>query len=215
MPTLVIGNKNYSSWSLRPWLALKAAGVDFDEQVIPLNQPDTKEHLDKVSPAGLVPVLIDGELTVWDSLAIIEWAAEQGETPIWPEDPQARAIARSVSAEMHAGFYPLRKHCPMNIRRRNPPKERDPAVMADVARIEQLWSDCRARYGKGGPFLFGAFSAADCMYAPVATRIRTYSLPVSKESAAYIDAIYDHPDFRQWAEDGAAEPWTNPNSDID
>ena len=216
MTTLVIGYKNYSSWSLRPWLALKAAGIAFEEKLIVLNQPDTKAKLLEVSPAGLVPVLIDDDgLTIWDSLAIIEWAAENAKTPLWPEDPKARAIARSVSAEMHSGFYQLRKHCPMNIRRINPPRERDEAVMKDVQRIDGIWNDCRNRFGANGPFLFGAFSGADCMYAPVVTRIRSFSLPVSDVSKAYMDAVLNHPAFLEWEAASKAEPWTNPNSEVD
>ncbi|MCC0017023.1 MAG: glutathione S-transferase family protein [Rhodobiaceae bacterium] len=216
MTTLVIGNKNYSSWSLRPWLALKAGGIAFDEKLIVLNQPDSKAKLLDASPAGLVPVLVtDGGLTVWDSLAIIEWAAEQAKVPLWPTDENARAIARSVSAEMHSGFFPLRKHCPMNIRRINAARERDEAVMKDAQRIDEIWSDCRKRFGAGGPYLFGAFSGADCMYAPVVTRLRTYSLPVSDASKAYMDAVLNHPAFLEWEAAGKAEPWTNPNSEVD
>ncbi|MCB1479704.1 MAG: glutathione S-transferase family protein [Tepidamorphaceae bacterium] len=216
MTTLVIGYKNYSSWSLRPWLALKAAGIAFEEKLIVLNQPDTKAKLLEVSPAGLVPVLIDDDgLTIWDSLAIIEWAAENAKTPLWPEDPKARAIARSVSAEMHSGFYQLRKHCPMNIRRINPPRERDEAVMKDVQRIDGIWNDCRNRFGANGPFLFGAFSGADCMYAPVVTRVRSFSLPVSDVSKAYMDAVLNHPAFLEWEAASKVEPWTNPNSEVD
>ena len=215
MTTLVIGNKNYSSWSLRPWLALKAAGISFEEKLIVLNQPDSKAKLLEASPAGLVPVLVDDGLTIWDSLAIIEWAAERAKTPLWPQDASARAIARSVSAEMHSGFYHLRKNCPMNIRRINPARERDEAVMADVKRIDEIWSDCRKRFGAGGPFLFGALSGADCMYAPVVTRIRSFSLPVSDVSKAYMDAVLNHPAFLEWEAASKAEPWTNPNSEVD
>lgn len=216
MTTLVIGNKNYSSWSLRPWLALKAGGIPFAEKLIVLNQPDTKAKLLEASPAGLVPVLIDDSgLTIWDSLAIIEWAAERAKTPLWPEDPKARAVARSVSAEMHSGFYPLRKHCPMNIRRINPARERDEAVMADVRRLDEMWNDCRDRFGSSGDFLFGAFSGADCMYAPVVTRLRSYSLAVSPKSQAYMDAVLNHPAFLEWEAESRDEPWTNPNSEVD
>lgn len=216
MTTLVIGNRNYSSWSLRPWLALKAGGIPFAEKLIVLNQPDTKAKLLEASPAGLVPVLIDDSgLTIWDSLAIIEWAAERAKTPLWPEDPKARAVARSVSAEMHSGFYPLRKHCPMNIRRINPARERDEAVMADVRRLDEMWNDCRDRFGSSGDFLFGAFSGADCMYAPVVTRLRSYSLAVSPKSQAYMDAVLNHPAFLEWEAESRDEPWTNPNSEVD
>lgn len=163
-----------------------------------------------------MPVLVDPDgVTVWDSLAIIEWACEHAATPLWPQDPKARAIARSVSAEMHAGFYALRKHCPMNIRRINPARERDPAVLADVARIDEIWTDCRRRFGADGPFLFGAFSGADCMYAPVVTRMRTYSLPVSREAGAYMEAMLAHPDFLEWEAAAREEVWTNPNSEVD
>ena len=215
MTTLVIGNKNYSSWSLRPWLALKAAGIPFEEKLIVLNQPDSKAKLLEASPAGLVPVLVDDGLTIWDSLAIIEWAAERAKTPLWPQDASARAIARSVSAEMHSGFYHLRKNCPMNIRRINPARERDEAVMADVKRIDEIWSDCRKRFGAGGPFLFGALSGADCMYAPVVTRFRSFSLPVSDASKTYMDAVLNHPAFLEWEAASRDEPWTNPNSEVD
>ncbi|MFN0264248.1 glutathione S-transferase family protein [Tepidamorphus sp. 3E244] len=216
MTTLVIGNKNYSSWSLRPWLALKAAEIPFEEKLIVLNQPDTRDQLLQASRAGLVPVLVDPDgMTIWDSLAIIEWAAERAKVPLWPEDPKARAIARSVSAEMHSGFFHLRKQCPMNIRRINPPKERDDAVIKDVIRIDEMWRDCRQRFGEGGPFLFGAFSGADCMYAPVVTRFRSFSLPVSDESKAYMDAVLNHPAFLEWEEASKNEPWTNPNSEVD
>lgn len=213
--SLVIGNKNYSSWSLRPWLALKAAGIAFEEKLIVLNQPDSKDKLLAASPAGLVPVIVDDGLTIWDSLSIIEWAAERAQTPLWPEDAQARAIARSVSAEMHSGFFPLRKHCPMNIRRINPARERDPGVLENVNRIDAIWRDCRARFGADGPFLFGTFSGADCMYAPVVTRFRTYSLGVSDVSQTYMDAVLTHPDFLAWEAAAKAEPWSNPNSEVD
>ena len=166
--TLIIGNKNYSSWSLRPWIAMKVAGIAFDERVIPLYEPGSREEVLKFSPAGKVPVLIDGDSRVWESLAILEYLAEKFPAAgLWPKDAAARSHARVVASEMHAGFMALRRNCPMNVWL--PPKTRPlpDEVKPDVARIEALWSDCRARFGKGGPFLFGAFGAADAMYAPV------------------------------------------------
>src|SRR5262245_54563198 len=165
--TLVLGNKNYSSWSFRPWIAMKAAGIPFAEKVISLNDPQFKPTLLEVSPAGKVPVLVDGDIHVWESLAILEYVSEKfPAAKLWPEEPAARAHARVIASEMHAGFVPLRRHCPMNFWR--PVKRRDltPEVAANVVRIDNMWSECLARLG--GPFLFGPkFCAADAMYAPV------------------------------------------------
>ena len=175
--TLVIGNKNYSSWSLRPWIAMKVAELAFDEVVIPLYEPGSREAILKYSPAGKVPVLIDGERHVWELLAILEYLAEKFPgARLWPADAGARAHARVVATEMHGGFQALRKACPMNLWL--PPKARAQAddVMENVRRIDALWSDCRARLGSGGPFLFGAFGTADAMYAPVVSRLHTYGL---------------------------------------
>lgn len=172
---LVVGNKNYSSWSLRPWLAMKVLGLEFEERRVSLYVPGAKEMLLGHSPAGKVPILIDGERKVWDSLAILEYLAESYPS-LWPAPPAARALARSISAEMHSGFAALRQHMSMNIRKRYPGKGRTPESLADVARIVAMWSDCRARFGAAGPFLFGAFSAADAMYAPVVLRFRTYAV---------------------------------------
>lgn len=201
---LVVGNKNYSSWSLRPWLAMKVAGIAFDEERIPLYGPGSKEKILKFSPAGKVPCLIDGSVTVWDSLAICEYLAEK--TPaLWPGDPAARAVARSVSAEMHSGFANLRTHMSMNIRKSHPGKGRTPEVLADIERIAGMWSDCRARFGKGGPFLFGAFSIADAMYAPVVLRFRTYAVGLPESCRAYSEAILALPAVREWSESARAE----------
>jgi glutathione S-transferase len=209
MPTLVIANKLYSSWSLRPWLLLKQAGISFEEVLIPLGQPDTRERILQHSPAGRVPVLNDDDVTVWDSLAIAEYAAERWpEAKIWPEERRARALARSVSAEMHSGFGTLRTACPMNLGKRFAAKDRGDAVAKDAHRIEGLWRDARARFGDGGPFLFGGFSAADAMYAPVVTRFDTYSLPVASDTRAYMEAILSLPAFGEWRAAALREPWT-------
>ena len=208
MPTLAIANKLYSSWSLRPWLLLKQAGIAFDEVLIPLGQPDTRERILKHSPAGRVPVLTDGDVVVWDSLAIAEYAAERWpQAEIWPEERRARALARSISAEMHSGFAALRSACPMNLGKRFGAKDRGEAVTKDVARIEAMWRDARARFGGGGPFLFGAFSAADAMYAPVATRFETYSVPVASDTRAYMDAILSLAAVAEWRAAALEEPW--------
>jgi glutathione S-transferase len=205
---LVIGNKNYSSWSLRPWIAMKAAGIAFDEIVIPLYEPGSREEVLKHSPAGKVPVLIDGAQYVWESLAILEYIAEKFPAAgLWPKDTRARAHARSIAAEMHAGFQPLRKNCPMNLWL--PPKKRamPDEVAADVQRIDALWSDCRVRFGQGGPFLFGAFGAADAMYAPVVTRLHSYGLEVGEVSRCYMDAVMALPAFVEWRAAALEEPW--------
>ena len=207
--TLVVGNKNYSSWSMRPWVALRAAGVAFDEVVIPLyTGDDSKRRILEVSPSGKVPALVDGDVTVWDSLAIIEYAAERfPEAMIWPLDRAARAHARSVSAEMHSGFMALRNECGMNLHRPVRAKALSEDALANVARIQEIWADCRSRFGKSGAFLFGAFSAADAMYAPVVTRFQTYDIAVSAVSRDYMAAVQAHPAFRAWAEGGLAETW--------
>lgn len=210
---LVIGSKNYSSWSLRPWLALAHHGVTFEEIFIPLDQPDTSARIFKFSPAGKVPILIDGDAKVWESIAILEHLAEKFPAlGFWPEDANARAHARSISSEMHSGFVNLRRHCPMNLRRTKP-IALTPEVEADVRRICVMWTGARKKYGAGGDFLFGAFSAADCMYAPVATRIRSYGIPVDPVSSAYVDAIYALPAFREWYDAAMTETWRHAATD--
>lgn len=194
---LIIGNKNYSSWSLRPWVAMKVAGIPFEEIRIPLYGPDSKARLLEYSPAGKVPCLVEGDLRVWDSLSILEYLAER-HPGLWPKDPAARAHARSVSAEMHSGFQNLRAHMSMNIRKRHPGKGRTPESLADIARIVSMWSDCRGRYAAGGPFLFGAFSAADAMYAPVVLRFRTYEVELPPACRAYADTMLALPAMREW-----------------
>ena len=194
--TLVLGNKNYSSWSLRPWLALKKAGIPFDEVVIFLDRPDTRENILKYSQAGRVPVLVEGGQAIWDSLAICEWAAEKV-SGLWPKDPIARARARSVSAEMHSSFGALRAQMPMNIRATRHVPMTD-ALKADIDRVVEIWTDCRTDFARNGPWLFGAFSIADAMFAPVATRLRTYEVELPDAAALYVETLYADPVFQEW-----------------
>ena len=211
---LIIGNKNYSSWSLRPWLAMKVAGIAFEETLISLEAPDFKARITAQSGAGKVPVLIDGDIRVWESLAILEFLAEKFPT-LWPAQEAARARARAIAAEMHAGFVPLRNHLPMNIRRPVKPRVLDDAVAANVARIDSIWSECRAQFGAGGPFLFGAFGAADAMYAPVVWRFHTYAVKVSATAHSYMDAVIGLPASREWREAAREEPWVLPHDEVD
>lgn len=212
-PTLVIGNRNYSSWSLRPWIAMKVAGIPFREHRIALYVPGAKEQILAVSPAGKVPCLVDGDLRVWDSLSICEYLAER-HPALWPKDSAARAAARSVSAEMHSGFQNLRAQMSMNIRKRYPGKGRTPESLADVARIVSMWSDCRARYGNGGPFLFGAFSIADAMYAPVVLRFRTYEVELPADCRAYADAMLALPAMKEWIAAAVTETESLPQFEL-
>lgn len=207
--TLVIGNKNYSSWSMRPWMALKGAGIAFEEVVIPLYTGDEdKQRILHYSPAGKVPILIDGGVRVWDSLAIIEYLAERfPDKGIWPADTARRAHARSISAEMHSGFVPLRNECSMNIHRKPFKRELSADAKANVARIQEIWSDCRSKYAGEGPFLFGRFSGADAMYAPVIHRFRTYGVEVAGKAAEYVEAMQNQPAFVEWTEAGRKEAW--------
>lgn len=203
---LVIGNRNYSSWSLRPWLAMRQSGIDFDELRVPLYQAGSSETLSALSPSGLVPVLHDGDLRVWDSLAICEYLAERfPEAGFWPDDASARAVARSVCAEMHAGFGALRGNMCMNLRGHYPGKGRTPECLQDIARIVALWTDCRARHGAGGDFLFGRFGIADAMYAPVALRFRTYAVELEGAARAYADTLLALPTLREWIDAAMAE----------
>lgn len=214
--TLIIGNKNYSSWSLRPWIALKVAGIPFDEIVIPLYLPGSREEILKYSPAGKVPVLINGDEHIWESLAILEHLAERfPDAHLWPEDASARSLARVASAEMHASFMALRRDCTMNMWLPPKPRPQSDEVMADVARIETLWADCRARYGEGGPFLFGAFTAADAMYAPVVSRFHVYGIPASASSRAYMDAMMALPAWREWTDAAMKETWVMRHNEPD
>jgi glutathione S-transferase len=213
---LIIGNKNYSSWSLRPWIALRHAGIPFDEEVVPLYEPGSRERVLAYSSAGKVPVLIDGDMTIWESLAIIEHLAERfPKAQLWPADVAARALARSVAAEMHAGFVALRRHCPMNMRRDGRKRDLTAEVEADVRRIEQIWTDCRTRFGAAGPFLFGAFGAADAMYAPVVSRFTSYGIGVGAAAESYMQAVTALPAYREWRTAGLAEPWVMPHNELD
>lgn len=211
MPTLIIANKNYSSWSLRGWLALRHAGIDFDEVRIFLDQPETAAEIAKYSPSGKVPALKDGGLIVWESLAICEYAAERAAEqgrPQWPADPKARAIARSVSAEMHAGFTALRGALPMNLRATGRRSDLTSSVVADIDRIERIWAECRGRFAhdpQDGPWLFGQWSMADAMYAPVATRFVTYGIHRPGIFDDYIATVIADPLFQEWRVAALAE----------
>ncbi|MBI3700338.1 MAG: glutathione S-transferase family protein [Afipia sp.] len=205
--TLVIGNKNYSSWSMRPWMALKGAQIPFNEVLIPLytNAADKQRILD-VTKSGKVPALVDGDVTVWDSLAIIEYLAERfPDARLWPADRVARAHARSISAEMHSGFMPLRNECGMNIHRSIRQKNLSADAQANIARVQEIWTDCRARYGGQGPYLFGAFTAVDAMYAPVIHRFRTYDIAVTAPVRTYMQTMGANPAFAQWTKEALAE----------
>lgn len=214
---LVIGNKLYSSWSLRPWILMHHLGLDFEEVFVPLYRPESKARILEYSPAGKVPVLVDGEVTVWESLAIVDHLAERfPEAGIWPRAVGARAYARSISAEMHAGFQPLRAALPMNLGRGYAHRDRGEAVAANVARVTAIWREARSRFGAGGPFLFGAtFCAADAMYAPVVTRLDTYSWPVDEDTRAYMDTILGLPAFVEWREAALDEEWVLSEDEVD
>ncbi|WP_299444522.1 glutathione S-transferase family protein [uncultured Rhodospira sp.] len=212
---LVIGNKTYSSWSLRPWLALRVAGIPFREEVIPLDQADTRDRILAHSGAGTVPVLRHGDLTVWESLAILEYIAERHpDAGLWPDSQASRAVARSVAAEMHAGFAALRRAMPMNTRRDRPAMDAAPDVQADIDRIATLWRDCRAHHRAGGPFLFGRFTIADAMFAPVASRFRTYGVPLDEVCAGYVEAVHALPAMIEWCADADREPWVVDRSEV-
>ena len=214
--TLVFGNKNYSSWSLRPWIAMKATGIAFEEVLVPLHGADFHERIARHSPAGKVPILIDGDIRVWESLAILEYLAEKFPAAgLWPADAAARAHARVIASEMHAGFQPLRRECPMNVWR--PVKRRDlsPEAAANVRRIDAMWSECRSRFGQSGPFLFGKFSAADAMYAPVVSRLVTYDVPVSAAVTSYMDAIQALPAWIAWRDAALRETWVLEHDEVD
>jgi glutathione S-transferase len=211
---LIIGNKNYSSWSFRPWIAMKVAGIAFEERLISLNDPDFKRAIAPVSQNGKVPALDDDGVHVWESLAILEYLAEKfPQAGLWPADARARAHARAVAAEIHGSFVALRGECPMNFWRPVKRRELSADALANVARIDAMWSECRVRYG--GPFLFGAFGAADAMYAPVVSRLHTYAAEVGEHSRAYMDAVMALPAWREWREAALKEPWVLPDDEPD
>ena len=221
MLKLFIGNKAYSSWSLRGWLAVRQSGLAFEEHVVPLYDQDWDKRRggDEFAPShGKVPILWDGEIVIWDSLAIVEYCAEKaGREKFWPEDDAARAMARSMCAEMHSSFAALRREHSMNIRQSWPPGEVSPAVLSEIQRIMQLWAEARARFGGAGDFLFGQFGAADIMFAPVVTRFLTYSLPVARFAGGYMKAITAHPYMHAGSaaaleEDWVIEQYARPNS---
>ena len=205
---LLIANKCYSSWSMRPWLVLTQFGIPFEEIVVPLDEPDTKARMRAINPAGKAPALVDGAITVWDSLSICEYVAEKfPEHAIWPRDGAARAMARSISAEMHSSFQALRQQCPMIVHRKPAAIDFSPDTLADIARIEAIWADARGKFGTGGPFLFGAFSAADAMYAPVVVRLATFAAPVGEASRNYMAAMQATAAWKTWMAGAAAETW--------
>ena len=213
---LIIGNKNYSSWSFRPWIAMKVAGIAFEEEVVSLNAKDFKQRVRGISGTGKVPALADGGIRVWESLAILEYLAERFPAArLWSADPAARALARAISSEMHAGFVPLRRHLPMNMWRPVVRRDLPPEVAANVARIDAIWTDCRTRYGGDGAFLFGAFGAADAMYAPVVSRFHTYAVEVGAVARAYMEAVMALPALREWHTAALAEPWVLPEDEVD
>ena len=214
--TLLIGNKNYSSWSMRPWIAMKVAGIAFHEEVIPLDASDFKARVGRISGTGKVPALADGDVHVWESLAILDYLADTyPQARLWPQAPKARAHARAVAAEMHAGFVPLRRHCPMNMHRRPKAYPLTPEAAADVHRIEVIWTDCRTRFGGEGTFLFGAFGAADAMYAPIVSRFVTYQIEVGPLARGYMEAVQALPAWQEWRSAAITEPWVLPHNEVD
>ncbi len=215
---LIIGDKNYSTWSLRPWLVLTAFQIPFEETLVRLRRPETRAEILRHSPSGKVPALKAGDLLIWDSLAIIEFLAEHyPNAGLWPSDAGARAIARSVSAEMHSGFADLRNICPMDFVNVYAFPDASDGLLRDIARIVEIWTDCRRRYGAGGEFLFGAFSAADAMFAPVASRFTTYQVDLARfgddgTAARYRDTMMAMPEMRAWGEAGRGTLWSAPPS---
>lgn len=211
--TLYIGNKNYSSWSFRPWIAMEATGIPFEEILIPFDFPAGNPRIREISPTGRVPVLLHGSLRVWESLSIIDYVSDlYPEAGLWPKDRAQRAVARSVSMEMLSGFRALRGACPMNIRRERGKIALADGVMADVLRIETIFRELRGR--SGGPFLFGGFSAADAMFAPVVSRFDTYDLVTASDTLSYMSALKAHPAWLKWEAAARAEPWSVPKDEV-
>jgi glutathione S-transferase len=213
---LVIGNKNYSSWSLRPWIAMRHAGIAFEEEVVPLYEPGSRERILHYSQAGKVPVLRDGDLTIWDSLAILEYLAENyPDAALWPKDAAVRAYGRAIAAEMHSGFMALRRHCPMNMRRKNRKLALTADVENDVQRIAAIWREAQMRFGASGPFLLGGFSIADAMYAPIVSRFFSYGIAPGAEAQKYMATMMALPAWLEWQAASEAEPWVMPNNERD
>jgi glutathione S-transferase len=213
---LLIGSKNYSSWSFRPWLAMKVARITFDETVAPIDVADFKARVLAFGGSGRVPVLRDGDVRVWESLAILEYIAEKFPAAgLWPENPAARAHARAVASEMHAGFVSLRRHLPMNIARPVKFRALDNGSATDVARIDAIWTECRSKYGAGGPFLFGSFGAADAMFAPVVWRFHTYAVEVSSTALSYMRAMMALPSWNEWRDAARRETWVLAEDEVD
>ncbi len=218
MYTLVIGNKTYSSWSLRPWILMKVLNIPFEEKLFPLFTPEGTAEIAKLSPSGLVPALVDsdGDISVWDSIAIMEYLADNHpEKGIWPADKAARAHARSMAAEMHGGFFGIRGACSMNLSKKYAEKDRGEACAKDVARICQLINEARSKFGGQGDFLYGGFGAVDAMYAPIVTRLDTYSIAVDDVTQAYMDKILSLPEFVEWREAAMLEPWVIGEDEVD
>jgi glutathione S-transferase len=212
---LVIGNKNYSSWSLRPWIAMKQLGLDFEEVIIPMALPGTKSEMLKHAPNGLVPALVDGDATVFETIAILEYLNDRfPQGKLWPADIKVRAHARSVAAEMHAGFAALRRDCPMNIRRAVKKHILSPDGAKAAARVDAVWTECRTLFGDDGPFLYGHFTNADAMFAPVVNRFHVYDVPCSAASRAYMTAIMALPAWKEWEAASRAETWVIDSSEV-
>lgn len=211
---LYIGNKCFSSWSLRPWVAMKHLGIEFEETLVRLRTPQSAANLASISPTGQVPVLIHDGRVVWETLAILEYLTDLfPDAKLWPTDLGARALARSVATEMHSGFRDVRSNWPMNLRRRKAHKPLDAEGDRQRARIEAIWRECRETHGKGGPFLFGHFTAADAMYAPVVTRFDTYGGELAPDTRAYVDAMLATAAMKEWYAGAAAEPFPEPSPD--
>jgi glutathione S-transferase len=211
--TLVIGNKNYSSWSMRPWMLMKRLGLEFREVLLRLDTPEFKDEIERYGPSGRVPVLLHGSLRVWDSLAICEYVAEIAGRG-WPREREARAVARSICAEMHSGFANLRMEWPLNARARNRRTAITPSLEADVERIDQIWNDCRRRFGAAGPWLFGEYSIADAMYAPVVLRFNTYGAQISQTARWYIATALEDATLQEWVQAAQGEPWELTTSEV-
>ena len=212
--TLYIGNRNYSSWSLRGWLACRLADLEFDAKLIQLDEPDTARNIAAVSPNQRVPCLVHGDVVVWDSLAIAEYLHElKPDAAMWPESPAARAMARSLAAEMHSGFMGLRNRCPMDIRGQVGPITPPAEVQTDLERLDAAWGHARQKFGAAGPYLFGRWTLADIAFAPVASRCRSYGLPLSDAGQSYVDAVLAHPHFGEWRAEALKETWRIPHED--